>query len=192
MTLGFDTSFSMPHNSETVIAEFIGKKREAQPNSILPTDWKSSTARQIMKRVIQSLEFKVAVFELNKPVLRHGKLRFCPGNIAYAYLEIEGGDVEQPEEEKKEEKKPAGRKKKGVPEVKDNPKEFYNLYEMYQENGVSSSISLNRSLRQHFKGSNFKFGQTMTKGHLTQENLIDDDFLVLKIDRFERLLVFDR
>ena len=32
----------------------------------------------------------------------------------------------------------------------------------------------------------------MTDGYLTQSSLIDDDFLALTYDGFERLLIFDR
>ena len=94
------------------------------------------------------------------------------------------------------------------------------MYEMYQQNGINAHINVSRSLLDNFVSKNKQADDTIiqdqsklsasriksrvndikanisitekTNGFLQQINLIDDDFLALTYDGFERLLIFDR
>ena len=86
--------------------------------------------------------------------------------------------------------------------------EFYNMYEMYQDNGISADIALNQMIvnyfrRNHQQESDNMFGfhefgmgsylHQLTDGFLSQSELIDDDLLLMTHSSgFERILIFDR
>lgn len=78
------------------------------------------------------------------------------------------------------------------PTKKSKDVEFYNLYELYSENGIKTKITISSEIYQRFRTQQLDFGKSMVNGFLSQKDIINDDFLALKKDRFERLLIFDR
>ena len=68
--------------------------------------------------------------------------------------------------------------------------EFYDIYQIYEENGIKPQISLNENLLKRINRSGI-YG--LTNGFLSQKKLENVDCLLLKFnDGFERILIFDR
>ena len=63
------------------------------------------------------------------------------------------------------------------PEVKC---EYYNMYSIYGDGGLRGSINFSRSLLGLFKRPSFNFAKELTNNFLSQEALIEDDFLSLR------------
>ena len=116
----------------------------------------------------------MTIFELNQDRLQTGILSFFHNHVAFAKLAFQRPG--EGEEEKKGMKSPAksrrGKKAAAKGAVDDaeeedtkSPPEFYNLYGMYQENGVEPSIRLTRDVLKSLGGRE-GFGQTFTGGHL--------------------------
>ena len=66
------------------------------------------------------------------------------------------------------------------------------MYSIYGDGGLRGSINFSRSLLGLFKRPSFNFAKELTNDFLSQEALIEDDFLSLRYQDFERLIIFDR
>ena len=85
-------------------------------------------------------------------------------------------DEEAEEEQEAQNESPVKKQKAKKPEEG----EYYNLYSIYGEGGLRGSINFSRSLLGIFKRPNFNFAKELTNDFLSQEALIEDDFLSLR------------
>ena len=67
--------------------------------------------------------------------------------------------------------------------------EVYNIFDIFMSNGIVPHITLNERM---LAGKNKEGLQEVTSYFLTQSYLMNEDFLLLKYEEFERLIIFDR
>ena len=67
--------------------------------------------------------------------------------------------------------------------------EFINLREIHDNQTIIPKIKMSKTILHHMNSQGVA---NLTNNYLTQEKIVNDDFLVLRLGKFDRLLIFDR
>ena len=137
--------------------------------------------------------FKVCIFELNrKNGFRCGYLSLFQSDMRYAQLELVGVEDRPQKLFKMQTMESRIERKLAEFDYLELEREFYDMYELYQSNGITERVNIREFLLQGFNKPKGDFGYECTNSFLSQKELQEDDFMLLKYQDFERLLIFDR